>query len=74
MLVRTQAGGILNPPEDRKVDSVVVCLNDGTPIAVALDIDNRAWVYTAADKDFAATMEVLGFNKRDLPSIQTVKV
>jgi len=74
MIVRTQSGGILKPPEDRKVDSVIICLDNGTPIAVAVDIDGRAWLYTANEKEFASTMEVLGFNKRDLPSIQTVNI
>lgn len=74
MIVRIQSGGILKAPEDRQADSVVVCLNDGTPIAAGVDIDGRVWMYTASDPQFESTMETLGFNKRDLPKLETVKV
>ena len=74
MIIRTQSGGILKPPVECKADSLVVCLDDGTPIAVALDIDKRVWMYTSSDPQFEATMETLGFNKRDLPKVEVVKV
>ena len=74
MLVRIQSGGITRAPEDRQADSVVVCLDDGKPIVVAVNIDSRVWVYTASDPQFAEAVETLGFNKRDLPPVETVKV
>ena len=77
MRIRLQRGGIQSAPEDiDSVDSVVIATEQGSPICVALSMDGgNIWVKTAADPQFSAILEGIGFNKRSIPStVETVKV
>ena len=65
----------MSQPEERAgVDSVVISTNDGTPIAVAMHLEDAVWVKTVNDPEFPELMETLGFNKRDLPKLETLKI
>lgn len=75
MRVRLQSGGIMHPPEDKAgVDSTVIYTDDGSPIAVAVSIEGAVWVKTVSDPSFTSVMESLGFSKRDVPAVNTLKV
>jgi len=75
MKVRIQSGGITSPPEERtEVDSLVVMTDEGDPVLVGLNLEGRVWLKTADDPGFAEAMESLGFNKRNLPLVDVVKV
>ena len=74
MIVRLQSGGILHPPTDYKgVDSIVVCTDEGLPIAAAVNLDGRVWMHTANEAQFTELMETLGFDKRALPEVDVIK-
>jgi len=74
MIVRLQSGGIANPPVDHKgVDSIVVCTDEGSPIMAAVNFEGRVWMHTINEPQFADLMTMLGFDKRSLPTVETVK-
>jgi len=73
MKIRTQSGGIMNPPQEvADIDSLVVMTDDGKAIAVALNIDNAVWVRTANETGFDEMLYELGFSKEDIPTLKTV--
>ena len=74
MKIRTQSGGIMNPPQEvADIDSLVVTTDDDVPIAVALNIDNAVWIRTADETGFDEMMYELGFTKADIPKVRTVR-
>ena len=65
----------MTPPEELAgVDSVVISTDDGKPIAVALMLEGAIWIKTVDDPQFHELMEMLGFNKRDLPEVDVLNV
>lgn len=75
MLVRTHAGGILTAPDDRMgVNSMILCTDEGVPVAVAVDIEGRVWLHTANEPQFKDLMVTLGFSEHSLPKVTEVKI
>jgi len=71
--VRIQKGGILQAPisiED--VDGVVICTDGGSPVTVAKDMEGKAFVSKAGEKNFALMLEVLGYRKDEVPEVVSV--
>ena len=74
MIVRTQSGGILNPPTlQHDVDATVICTNEGDPILIATGIDNAVCVSTINDANFADQMHMLGYDKTKLPKVSVIQ-
>ena len=75
MNVRTQAGGIMTPPEQRtEVDSTVITTDEGDPIVVAVNLDGVVCVATINDPNFEEYMGMLGYDKSRLPKNEPLKV
>ena len=63
MKVRLQSGGALKPDtvvDD--VDSVVLELDSGDPVFVALNISGQIWLSNCQEPDFEANLELLGMS------------
>ena len=72
MRVRIQKGGIMQEPiMVDEADGVVVCTDEGTPVAVAKDMEGKAFVSVAGDKTFALMLQSLGYRKDEVPEVVT---
>jgi len=62
MIVKLQKGGILNPAEVyRGIDSVVVLLDNGTPVTIAMDRDGVVFTTHVNEQGFDAAMRAMGY-------------
>lgn len=57
--------------QEMDASALVVCLDSGTPVAVASDIADKVAMRTARDKSFEHTLHLLGF---DMPVAKPVEV
>ena len=70
MQVRIQQGGILAAPSTvSDVDGVVICTDSGVPVTVAKDMEGKAFVCKAGDKNFGLMLEALGYRKDEVPEV-----
>ena len=73
MIVRTQSGGILNPPAlQHDVDATVICTDEGDPILIATGVGSAVCVSTINDANFADQMHALGYDKDKLPKVTII--
>jgi len=73
MRIRTQSGGIMQPPKEHlDIDSVVITTDAGDPIVVATSIDNAVCVATINDANFGDYMRKLGYARDKLPAVSVI--
>ena len=75
MQVRVRNGDLFTPATTfDDATSVIIKLGNGTPVAIALDVDGHVVVKTVDNADFADMLDMAGGNRSQLPrSIEKIK-
>ena len=66
-------GKKLGDLQSMEASALVVCLDNGTPVAVVADMAGNVALRTARDKGFEHTLKTLGFGL-DAPEIKEVEI
>ncbi len=72
MIVRVQTGDVRQAPTVHSgARSTIVYTDAGAPVAIYLQMPNGSLVqHTANEPGFAAALEELGFDKRNIPDVK----
>lgn len=71
MIASIQIGDVRTPVETKSdIKALVVYSDDGTPVAIFLQMPGRSIIqYTANDNNFADALRKLGFDESRIPEV-----